>query len=465
MSVIMRKKKFFSKKLIIALVVILLIILGFIGYKVVLNKKSNEHTSGDIIPIYSDNTSGNNNNENMNSGNIIPPPVIITSINDYDGYWIDTAKGSFNDGGADLWVYYNDDNTISIELTDYESGEIIVANNVSAQYNQTVEFKSTETSSTGTIRLGDKVIELLIDGSSRLFIKASTRTITRRELFEEINDIIVSQYSKIDNTMFSFEESNDFLSLKLLPTCYLKPSELKVAYEGTEYIRDVYIIDKRKAKLINLQDVLDNDNARVKEVDNYIKKYIEIKKLEFNRLCEINKESGEEWPYKKFESVLDPYNYESKYFLIDEENQNVDIKVLPYPDEAMKALGDIWISVPFEICFSSERCNAYNVVSKKYTPPIDRDVALAYLKFIINKQNGHNMEDFGSSDTNSYNLIVFDKPELAIVDKYYNFKKYSYDDEFNIIESDDFNNEYTSIREKKYSPLEIKQVFCLSSDL
>ena len=451
MSVIMRRS-ILTPKMIVILIVIIGIVIGaimIIGDRII---------SGSNKPLVTEEPKPDETTAVATEDNSkIPETTSLASVKDYDGYWTSTSDE------ADLWVFFQSDGTINFNYSKSRDKALNVTGIV-AKTNEVLPFTA-EDSTSGTITLKDNVIELKTSGDSQSFIKASTRVISRRELFEEINNIINSRYTKVDNTMFTYEETNDYLSLKLLSTCYIKPDEQNIPFEGNEYLRDVYIIDKIKGKLINLQDLLENNTEIVSNVDNYIKGYLEIKKLEYDRLCQIQGVSGEPWPYKEFDGVLDAYNYESKYFDIDETNKNVNIKVLPYPDEARKALGDIWVAVPFEVCFSEDRCNTFKVSTKKFNPTIDRNVAMAYLKFIISRQDGNNMEDFGSTDTDFYNLIYFTKTELAIVDKDFNYKKYSYDENMNITESDDFNNEYTSIREKKYSPQEIKQVFCLSSKL
>jgi len=456
---IMRRRNTISPLTIVVVIAIIAIIV--VVAIIIMNKNNNKPTNHEVIDV-----------NPSTSGETIVDVETQTSkklaYSEYEGYWTDISRGGVDGGGIDLWFYCNDDDTINFSISEYRQYSFDIEK-LTIDKSKSTYFKDTSGSYEGTIVLKDSVIEVNYNVSSETksatFSKESTSVITRRQLFEEIQNIINSGYSKVDASMFSYQESDYYMSLKLIPTCYLKPSEQNVSYEGSEYIRDIYVIDKEKGKLVSLPDLLDNNYNTIGNVDDYIKKYIEIKKLEYNRLCELQGNSGDSWPYADYKSILDAYNYNSKYFYLDEAKQNVYIKALAYPDEARKALGDIWVAVPFEICFNEEKCTKMGVVTKKFNPEIPKDISIAYLKFIINNQSGDNMEDFGDSDTNSYNLIYFEKPELAIVDSNYDYKKYSYDENMNVVESDDYNSEYTSIREKKYSPLEIKQVFCLSSDL
>ncbi len=466
MSSIMRSRLFTPKFVFILLLIVLICLVGAYYIWQMYTRDDFSFSPFAQTPTGTTNSSGNSINNNVPNNNDLPnnvPTNSIFAIANYEGYWEDLVNGDSN-----LWIYDNKDGTIDFDYykprTDSKSATKVTINDKGVG-----EYTATDDSK-GAIYLKENVVELEyvgMDGNKNnaSFSKTSSKVISRRQLFEEIQKIIESNYKAINKDIFKYEESPNYLTLSLADGCFIKANEVNVSYEGIEFLRDDYIIDKKLGKLITLQDLLENDSKRIADVDNYIKGYLEIKKLEFERFCQLNNLSGEAWPYQEFNGVMDPYNYNSKYFSIDETNKNVIIKALSYPDEARKALGDLWIKVPFEVCFDAKRQREFGVISKKFNPEISKEIAMGYLKYIIQEQSGDNMENFGDSDTNSYNLIYFEKPELAIVDKNFNYKKYSYNDKMEIVESSDYNTEYTSIREKKYSPTEIKQVFCLSSKL
>ncbi len=321
----------------------IIIIIAVIGMLIINENKKQPTTN---IPITNNNTPATSGEYTPNSVDIntLPPDSTLR----YHGLWVDMVMGGQNYSGDDLWIYARNENSIDIEYIgnngiSFEAYGIPIIDGRG-------EFVDSSRKYNGSLNLKTTFVELDYTedetGSSHSisFEKLSKKTVTRRELFGEIQRIINSNYQNIDPTIFRIKNGKEFLLLNMVPTCYVENRERKSTYNGIDYFRDVYTIDKVSNKLVSISDVIP-DEKHVKDTDAYIKDFLNRKKAQ----AEL---SGDTWNYADtFLGILSPYNIYSKYFYVDEENYTVSIQIYD----------DLWCNVPFYIAFDKDRQSRYGV--------------------------------------------------------------------------------------------------------
>ena len=270
----------------------------------------------------------------------------------YHGLWVDMVMGGKDASGDDLWLYENEDGTIDFEYissdgTEFESSQVTLYDNSGSFVDQSRNYE-------GNISLKPYLVELNYNNSvsqiskSISFEKYSKNTLTRRELFNEINSIISSKYTNINPNIFRIKDGKEFLLLNLVPTCFIENRDVKSSYSGIDYIRNVYTIDKYNNKLLTISDlIIDEEHART--IDGFIKSFIENKKQEFSLNNEL-------WPYEgEFIGILSPYNDNSKYFYVDEIGSVLTVKVLENKAKTDDESKDLWCNIPLYLVLDNER--------------------------------------------------------------------------------------------------------------
>ncbi len=169
---------------------------------------------------------------------------------------------------------------------------------------------------------------------------------TKEKALAEIEE---SQGKAVNEEIFTVVSNTDnYLILKCERYLY---SEDGYYREGNSIsdLTKYYSYSKKDNKFVTLEDIA---GSKMNDVNDYIKSEIEKMKSEWKK-GKFNGEdienNTEPWPYSEFEGI-GKTTYLENYFLIDELNQIVRVRVLGYPDEARKALGDICVDVPFS-CF------------------------------------------------------------------------------------------------------------------
>ena len=465
------------------LIVLILVIIAIVAtatYLIMFHEDpSSQEPPVPVVETPTQTTTPSGDSESDISEIFAPVTKKYSILSDYDGYWGDVLQGNVDSGGTDLWIYVNSDDSIDISLSEFQNARFEIEDLKIVDKKGT--FENVYGMYSGTIFLKENVIELTYTNGyittpiDQTFKKISTRTITQKELFDEIDRIIASNFSTIDPTMFSCVETNDFLSLYLVAGCYVKEREYSKLEDSTNFYRDVYLIDKKKAKLITLMELLDNDVQKMEDVDKYIKNYLEVKKLEFNKLMgNTGAETDIKWPFNSFVGINFVNNFVSKNFDVDERNQVVKIKSVTNIRDKKIASSSIWAPVPFELVFDSNRLSSMNISSSSLKQELTDEVARAYLELIISQETGEDLETFGDDDTNRYRFLNVSGEKVArlgIVGQDKVFKSYRYNDEtkqVDEVEKIDYSKQaevFNSLYKSCSNENEIKTIICISSDL
>lgn len=269
-------------------------------------------------------------------------------ISSYEGYWVDILLGGTSYGGSDLWLYYKSDDTFDLDFIDSEKNISFEEDDVKI-INNSASFVVLNYSCILTIN--EKIINFTVKDSSNsyeyLFEKKSNKIISRKELFDAIDNVIKSRYQYIDSTILRYKNDNNFIALGLVPTCFIKNRDAKSTYDGVDYLRDVYTVDKTKNKLITIGDLIE-DEEHARRVDKYILEDLERQK-------DTALDSGYIWPYPAYLGVLSPYNNASKYFYVEEEAHVVHIKAYEKMIVKDEETNEVWCTIPFEYIFNDER--------------------------------------------------------------------------------------------------------------
>ena len=346
MSSIMNRKNSILPIIVLIVVIILVVIIGFL----LMSEKTPEPVSTNT-PVITTESSGEDTTPVVIENNT-KPQVNEDLLASYDGYWVDIIMGGTSNSGEDLWVYYKGDDVVDIDFIDNKSATYFEADDIEITDNHG-SFKNAFGMHDGEIDIKGKAIELSFKDNSTadiknyLFEKRSIRTLTRKDLFNEIDKVIQNNYQDIDTTVFKVKDGNQFMSLGLAENCFIKNRETRSSYDGIDYFRDIYTIDKVKNKLVTISDIIE-DEEHARRVDDIISSFISDKIV---RAMEDN----ERWPYGEFMGVLSTYNDSSKYFYIDEDNHYVNIKVFNSGNYGIETYDELWCGVPFIYVFTDER--------------------------------------------------------------------------------------------------------------
>ena len=335
----------------IIIITAIIVIIAVIGVFIIINKSQTsyeqpnlEHDSSQI-----DTQPTVDSKEKADS---LPNDTQYATKGLYHGLWVDMVMGGKKASGDDLWLYENEDGTIDFEYIssdgiEFESSRITL-------YDDAGSFVDESRNYEGSITLKPYLVELnYINSASQIsksisFEKYSKITLTRRELFNEINSIISSKYTNINPNIFRIKDGREFLLLNLVPTCLVENRDVKSSYSGIDYIRNVYSIDKYNNKLLTISDlIIDEEHART--IDSFIKSFIEDKKQEYSS-------NNETWPYEgEFIGILSPYNDNSKYFYVDEIGSVLVVKILNNKNKTDDDSQDLWCSIPLYLVLDNER--------------------------------------------------------------------------------------------------------------
>ncbi len=334
----------------IVLILVVAIIASVATYYILQNQNITSENPPIVISI-----SGNKQNEYEQQKDIGPnedTPISPSNLAFYDGFWVDIIMGGNKNSGEDLWIYKNSDNKINIDYIDTKNDIYFEIDDIEVVNNKGI-FRSSGGIYEGTIETKEKIVEVVFTDTNTntsydyLFQKESAVTLTRAELFDQINYIIKGNYSEIDRRIFDYKDGKQFMSLSLANKCYIENRELKSSYGGVDYFRDVYTIDKTKNKLVTISEIIE-DEEHARRVDSYISSVLGDKMARADS-------SGDVWPYPSFMGVLSSYNDVSKYFTIDEDDHFLTIKIFDTVKVDDEIYDDLWISVPFEYVFSDDR--------------------------------------------------------------------------------------------------------------
>ena len=302
-----------------------------------------------------------NGNKNQNSGEISAKDYVPSGkytdvrqerpLIEYDGYY------SSDDPDINASVFYTDENTVEIALDIYRYGGFhaknirIDKNGIGKFYDETGEIsEGIVIFEEGKITIetaDEEQVSFLKDTNGNFVVleKISTKIITETELNEEFKKAL-SDFNNINRDIFDVEEGKKYITLNVKPTCYILnyyDTETDVyKYYSLEEEGHYYTIDKESKKYITLEDLYPDLNL----LNEYIVKKLEEKKKIWESTP--NEYEIEEWPYYEFEGINSSEYFEN-YFKIDEQSNTVSIRVLDYPSEVFRNLGEIWVDVPLSL--------------------------------------------------------------------------------------------------------------------
>lgn len=320
----------------------------------------------------------NANNKNKNENEITAQNYVSVGkytdvrqdkpLKEYDGFY-------GNEYGASASVFFVNENTVDIDFNMYRFGGFYVEN-VKIDKNGIGKFHDNYGDiSDGIVRFTEGKVsfeatdeeenEILKDenGNQIILEKKSTKVVTESELNKELQNCL-NDYNNINSEIFEAENGNKYIALKVKPTCYiLRSYEFEDEMQKYYNIDDdghYYTIDKENRKFVTLADLYPD----MQKLNEYITNEIEKKKQNWKSTTleykfddeedyedidnEVYEETIDEWPYDDFEGI-GKLDYFENYFKIDEKNQTVRIRVLDYPYEAVRELGEVWVDVPLSL--------------------------------------------------------------------------------------------------------------------
>ena len=244
--------------------------------------------------------------------------------------------------------YIND-----LEIIKNEDGELIATRQLEKSDEEEIfnYFKENQNLDDAKVNLTIKDGKVKVEFNKELMVvgnviereKTNLICITEEEKEKALKKLSESDFKNINEDVFEvIKDTENYLVVRF--KCYILKGEGYMRYyslEGSEGygMYKYYNIDKKNGKILNLNEIIKN----VDDLNEYIYKAMDEKKENWNF------EEDTQWPYyyQEFKGIGNPEYFEN-YFLVDEEKETIKIRCLGYPNEALRAVGDLCIEVPFE---------------------------------------------------------------------------------------------------------------------
>lgn len=294
-------------------------------------------------PKESINTRENNNmyHQEINRNQKMVSNIIqYNSIEDYVGMWSSDGTGY----ESNVTIFISDNGLVKFDfyayrLMSFEASDIRIEDGVGRFVSYGVDYQGQLIMKNGKVTISFEGEHTYLNDIYEFDYHTLSQT---GNVDEELNEMIQNHFQNIPESTYQYKQNNDFIILNRLSSIVVKEGK----EQFRQYLNGPYIIRKSDNKRI--KDVTELfTQEKLDKVDEYILKKIELKKEEWDLDHKEDDSYLRDFPWRiNFETVN-----EYTEFILDIENEVLKIKVASYPDEASRALGDLYIDVPLTLVY------------------------------------------------------------------------------------------------------------------